>query len=172
MRLFLSIPLDEKTKREIIVIRNKLRNHAESGRFTQEENLHLTLVFLGDVPKEQIPTIINIMDSAKWIPFPLLLNRMRSFKKDNGSIYWLGCEKCPMLLKLQKELADKLRVAGFKVEFKVFLPHLTLGRQIVSKKSLEQEFPPIVYNVNYFSLMQSDRTNRKLTYKEIHRTTV
>lgn len=52
MRLFLSIPLDEKTRREIIAIRNKLRNHAESGRFTQEENLHLTLVFLGEISKD------------------------------------------------------------------------------------------------------------------------
>ncbi len=172
MRLFLSIPLDEKTKREIIVIRNKLRNHAESGRFTQEENLHLTLVYLGDISKEDLPAIINIMDSAKWIPFTLLLNRMRFFQKDNGDVYWLGCEKCPMLLKLQKELADKLRVAGFNVEFKNFVPHITLGRQVTSKKSLEQEFPPIVYNVKYFSLMQSERTNRKLTYTEIHRTSV
>jgi len=172
VRLFLSIPLDEKTRREIIAIRNKLRNHAESGRFTQEENLHLTLVFLGEISKDQIPTIISIMDSAKWITFPLLLNRMRYFKRENGDIYWLGCEKCPMLLKLQKELADKLRVAGFKVEFRNYVPHLTLGRQVTSKKSLEQEFPPIVYNVKYFSLMQSDRTNRKLNYTEIHRTTV
>ena len=170
MRLFLSIPLDEKTRREIIVIRNKLRNHAESGRFTQEENLQLTLVFLGEISEEEIPVITSIMDSAKWITFPLLLNRMRSFSREHGDLYWLGCEKCPMLLKLQKELADKLRVAGFKVEFRNFVPHLTLGRQVTSKKSLEQEFPPIVYNVKYFSLMKSERTNRKLIHTELHRT--
>ena len=78
----------------------------------------------------------------------------------------------PHAFKTTKELADKLRVAGFNVEFKNFVPHITLGRQVTSKKSLEQEFPPIVYNVKYFSLMQSERTNRKLTYTEIHRTSV
>lgn len=169
VRLFIAIPFDDKTKREILVLRNKIRNHAESGRFTQEDHFHLTLVFLGEVPEERLEEISNIMNSIKWSPFPLTLDRMGTFQREGGDLYWLGCEKCPLLMKLQKELADRLRVAGFNIEFRTYMPHLTIGRQVTSKKIQEPDFPNILYPVTHFSLMESQRIGGKLIYTEIYR---
>jgi len=169
VRLFIAIPFDEKTKREIIILRNKIRNHADSGRFIQEENLHLTLVFLGEVLEEKTKEVLQIMEGIKWSSFPLVLNRVGTFHREDGDVYWLGCEKCPILIKLQKELADRLRVTGYDIEFRSYIPHVTLGRQVTSKKTLEPDFPNINCNVSHYSLMQSQHINGKLVYTEQYR---
>ena len=111
----------------------------------------------------------NIMNSIKWSPFPLTLDRIGTFQQEGGDLYWLGCEKCPLLMKLQKELADRLRVAGFNIEFRAYMPHLTIGRQVTSKKIQEPDFPNILYPVTHFSLMESQRIGGKLIYTEIYR---
>jgi 2'-5' RNA ligase len=43
-------------------------------------------------------------------------------------VIWLGCDPCPALQLVKKELDNQLSGLGIKFEFREFLPHLTLGR--------------------------------------------
>lgn len=175
MRLFIAINFDENVKKRIIEVREELRANSRQGNFTKDENLHLTLVFLGEIPGSQVGVIENIMEEAEEEPFELKFNRLGCFKrKQGGDIWWIGCEKNKTLMNIQRNLSDGLRKAGFNIEKRDFKPHLTLGREVMihgSGKvfgSGELEKRPIKSEVGQISLMLSERINGKLTYTSLY----
>ena len=54
MRTFIAIRFDEAIKEKITEVQDKLRDAAEKGHFTDRDNLHLTLIFLGEVSPNDI----------------------------------------------------------------------------------------------------------------------
>ena len=175
MRLFIAIGFEEDVKNRIIRVREELRNSSSSGNFTRDENLHLTLVFLGEVPGSRVKEIENIMEEIEEEPFELEFGSLGCFKRDLGKeLWWLGCKKNRTLMKLQRQLSEKLYSSGFKIEKRQYKPHLTLGREVMIEgggkvflsESLEQK--PIISHVSQISLMLSERINGKLTYTALY----
>jgi len=175
MRLFIAINFDENVKERIIDVREELRANSRQGNFTRDENLHLTLVFLGEVPGSQVGVIENIMEEIEEEPFELKFDKLGCFKRDQGGdLWWIGCEKSKALAAVQRQLSDSLRKAGFKIEKRAFKPHLTLGREVVvhgsgkifGSGSLEGD--PVKAEVGQISLMLSERINGKLTYTSLY----
>lgn len=176
MRLFTAILFDEETKDKIYNIEDKLRSVSKKGGFTDKENLHLTLNFIGETKRlEEVKKAMNLAaESIHHNSFILNIKGFGRFKRKEGDIYWLGVEKDDILLKLQKQLAIELKKAGFyEIDDTAYTPHLTLGRRVLLKdntdiKSLEDEIKSISMKVNKFSLMKSERLDGKLVYTEIY----
>ncbi|MDO4481332.1 MAG: RNA 2',3'-cyclic phosphodiesterase [Bacillota bacterium] len=175
MRLFIAINFDEDIKAQIAEVREELRNSSSSGNFTRDENLHLTLVFLGEVSGSRVREIENIMEETEEEPFELEFGKLGCFKRDSGGdLWWLGCGRNNGLMSLQRQLSERLRASGFKIEKRQYKPHLTLGREVViegggkvfGSRSLEQN--PIKVPVGQISLMHSERINGKLTYTSLY----
>lgn len=90
------------------------------------ERLHLTLHFLGAVPRERIPALRAAL-AWRGAPFSLTLSRPALWA---GGIAVLEPARIPPeLVALQAGLADALRRAGFEVEARRWRPHLTLARR-------------------------------------------
>jgi 2'-5' RNA ligase len=73
---------------------------------------------------------------------------------------------------LYRELADKVRAAGFGVEARRYTPHLTLVRgarlrEGFDLRSLSQQAGPMTVPVTKLSLMKSERLAGRLAYTEI-----
>lgn len=62
MRLFIAINFDKNFKDGLINIREELRNQSVFGNFTLDENLHLTLAFIGET--KNIQGAKNAVDRA------------------------------------------------------------------------------------------------------------
>ena len=62
MRLFVAINFDKETKRKILNIQDNLRKYA-TGSFSYYENLHLTLVFLGETDPSRLQRVEDAMQS-------------------------------------------------------------------------------------------------------------
>lgn len=170
MRLFTAILFDDKVKIELNTIKNKIKDLSLKGTFTDVNNLHLTLVFLGEVDVKNIEAIKSAINKVKFDKFNFNLNRLGRFKRDDGDIYWVGIEHNEALLKLQKELSYNLSLLGF--EQNDFKPHITLGRRVVLKNGVNVQdsiklTSDLHANVNKISLMKSERINGLLTYTEI-----
>ncbi len=180
MRLFVAINTDAPTKRRIIAVQDMLRRHAVSdwstcsaksarpcdlGNFTTPDNLHLTLVFIGESDDAQ--GIIRAMDSVGGDAFTLTFDGAGTFR---DGLWWLGCDKPPQLLQIQRRLSDALRGIGYEIENRAFKPHLTIARQVVTRTQPVLTYEPFPQQVASIELMQSHRVNGRLTYTPLHST--
>lgn len=173
MRLFIAINFNEEIKDKLCNIMQRLKQSASSGNFTHRENLHLTVVFIGEVPPEKINSVKAAMDKLYGEPFMLSINGLGYFKRDEGNIYWIGVEKNDTLSSINNQLSAELTKAGFTIEKREFKPHLTLGRKVILDNNFySNEFakciPAMTMKADKISLMKSERINGKLTYTEIY----
>jgi 2'-5' RNA ligase len=166
VRLFIAINFDDETIARLISLRDELRSHGECGNFTATENLHLTLAFLGECDAKQTADIKNAMNEAAFEPFPISIERVGRFKRDGGDIWWAGAQASKPLIGFQSDLTDKLIGAGFLLDKRKYSPHITLGREVVTKAEPWQ-ITPFGETVKSVDLMKSERINGKLTYTAI-----
>ncbi len=173
MRLFIAINLNDEIKDHLTKIISQLKANSSRGNFTRRENLHITLVFLGEVAKENLSLIQQAMEEIHADSFQLSLSGLGSFGRREGHLYWVGIESSNRLNDIYQQLREKLTRSGFVVEDRPFKPHLTIGRQVVirsdfDKAKLLQLLPPMKMEIGKISLMKSERIEGKLTYTEIY----
>ncbi|MDP4133228.1 MAG: RNA 2',3'-cyclic phosphodiesterase [Bacillota bacterium] len=164
MRIFAAVNFTDDFKREIKNTIESLKSQSESGNFTRDENLHLTLVFLGEARDlEKIKASMNEIDC---MPFKIKLSGCSSFKRGNSSLYYASLEKNSILNEIQKQLSLSLKSKGFYIEDREFKPHITLGREVVFSGP-KLNIKPAEMEVTKLSLMKSERLSGKLTYTEV-----
>lgn len=169
MRLFIAINFNDEVKDALCETAAELEAAMRRGRIARRENLHLTLAFIGETGR--VDDIIDVMEDAAeeafTEPVAITLSEAGVFKGRGGDLHWIGIENTPELKTLARKLAEGLREAGFEIEKRRFVPHITIGREIVL-------FEPAVIHVRSarmaaesISLMRSDRIDGKLVYTEI-----
>lgn len=173
MRLFIAINLNNEIKDYLLSAIGRLKKASVSGNFTHRENLHLTLVFLGELEPGRVPAIRTAMDRACDGPFRLSFAGFGRFRRRGGDIHWAGVEKNRDLIALQKSLCAELEAAGFSLEEREYSPHLTLGREIRLSEPAADIYGELAsadkeMHVSRISLMKSERIAGKLTYTEVH----
>lgn len=173
MRLFIAVKLNDEIKDHLMKAIDALKCRSSKGNFTHRDNLHLTLVFLGEIGPERLEDIHSAIDRISGEPFLLMLTGFGRFKRNGGDIHWAGIEKDEMLFKIQKQLEKELRDAGFSLEDRDYNPHLTLGREVRLKDPSDDIYGLLTESrpemtAARISLMKSQRVNGMLTYTEIY----
>jgi|WetSurSiteA1Bulk_404760.scaffolds.fasta_scaffold00196_12 RNA 2',3'-cyclic 3'-phosphodiesterase len=130
-RIFIAIDIvpSPKLKEDYELVRYRMR--LERINWVQVDNLHITLNFLGDTEEEMLPDIMDrLQDIANGKqPFGLTLRSFGVFSSlRDPRVIWIGCDPCPELVQIKKELDYCLSGFGFVPENRAFSPHLTLGR--------------------------------------------
>ena len=170
MRLFFAFRLDEAVRDALCTAMERMRPCCAQGRFTPRGNLHLTLVFLGEVPPERLRDAESAMEEVSAECFTLQIGGMGCFRQRGGYLYWAGVERSTPLLSLYNSLCGKLTERGFRLEEKAYRPHLTLVRQAVLREECDRSaftVPVLQSRVDSFSLMLSERGNGGPVYTEI-----
>lgn len=171
MRTFLAILLEEQAINRLYEGVKALQQYNKQGNFSRKENLHLTLVFIGET--NRLNDIKQAMNSVHIDPFQLQMDCLGRFRRRGGDLYWAGVKHCDPIFSLYHQLCNALKQRGFQLENKDYLPHLTLGREVFlsssfSSKDWESKFLPIDILVSKVSLMKSERINGTLTYTELY----
>jgi len=137
VRLFFAVDLPKEIKREVLTLAKQGEDNR--WRWTPEENIHLTLIFLGYLDEGLLPTIIKTAESALYNFQSLKINcQSIIYGPENvRRMIWLMFEKNSALEKLKNDLENALLKNGinFKMENREFKPHITLARL----KSMEQK---------------------------------
>jgi 2'-5' RNA ligase len=167
MRLFIAINFNETTKQELLALSDELRGASSSGRFSLPENLHLTLVFLGECDGKQTTAAKSILDAIVFEPFDITIDCVGRFKRDGGDIWWAGVRENKILSDLQRTLTAGLCSNGFTCDKRKYSPHITLGREIITRANPRQ-IKPFGETVTNIDLMKSERIGGKLTYTSIY----
>ena len=176
MRVFIAIELDAGLKDFLASIGRQLEGSSGGGRFTDRDNVHLTLKFIGEADEALIRKLAQILDAlAKGFePFRLALGGLGRFPRGGRSILWMGVEQSPELKRLFRQLERELGSVGISPEERPFTPHITLGRQVVLTRdfgtlaaSIPPERPEI--RADGLSLMESARVEGRLVYRPLHK---
>lgn len=175
MRLFFAVNFSKSVKEEIGVTVRAVKRLSEGGNFTRTENIHLTLVFLGEVETGLLPALKKTADQIKSEPFTLKTSGIGKFNKGGKSIYWLGVESSKELILLQENLFVRLSEQGFVSGQNKYTPHITLGRQVRAGEREDaliiSQKPEITVRMDGVSLMLSESKDGVLTYTEIYKST-
>ena len=151
MRLFIALVFDNETVERLSVLRDALHDQSERGSFVSRENLHLTLDFLGECSAEERDNAIKAIDSI------VSLDRIGTFSRDEGNIWWVGVKESMPLMKMQKELHSALVDYGLHVENRKCRPHITLGRRVITSARPGVLNIPIETTAEKIVLMLSER---------------
>lgn len=89
------------------------------------DTLHVTLAFIGEIPAERVADACKVADDVAVEPFDLTLDRLGYWK--HNRILWAGGVS-PHLTFLAESLGGKLRAAGFTLDDRPFVAHMTLLR--------------------------------------------
>jgi 2'-5' RNA ligase len=132
------------------------------GRVMRRDSLHLTLAFLGDVPADRMADAMQVADRIAAEPFELILDRIGYWK--HNRILWAGGVS-PALTFLADALGDGLRAAGFAIEARPFVAHLTLLRDAHCGGEVPPLAQPIAWPVGEFVLAESRRSREGSHYE-------
>jgi 2'-5' RNA ligase len=173
MRVFVAINFPTVVRRALLKHQQTIRNAAQSGSFTHEENLHLTLVFLGEVPIVDLPRIHAIVDTVDFPPFLLSFDEIGRFDRKGKDIWWVGIRRNRNLLDLQAALDAAFRRAGYRLDSRPYTAHITLAREVrilypEDRRRLCTAIAPIETEVTRVSVMESTRIGGRLTYREVY----
>lgn len=176
MRVYIAINFEDNIKNYFDKITSDIKKHCIEGKFTEKNNFHLTIRFIGEADDLQITKIKEAIERAvlKIRPFELLVNNLGIFKRKSTNILWVGVEQNAVLSELHKELSTLLK--EFKIPFydKLFMPHITLGRRVLFNEDSEDlnnliQFERISIPVKVITLMASKEEHGKLNGVPIYK---
>ncbi len=173
MRLFVAINFNSDIQRRIISIQKDLYERSKKGRFVPRDNLHLTLVFLGEVGEARVKLAQLCVKNIEAKPFTMKVNRLGKFKRPTGDLYWAGIQPNTNLDSIYKQLYDNFNSYEFYIKDAEYIPHLTLARDVLLKEGVDleqykEDFPQIDIEVNSIQLMKSHVEDGKLIYTPLY----
>ena len=160
MRLFIAVRLSEEMKRALLRVREEMEARGVRGNFTREENLHLTLAFIGEYPDPE--DAAEALGTVSFEPFSMALEGLGSF----GDLWWAGMRQSEALETLARRVRRALAAAGLPFDRKRFSPHITLIRR-ASGRMPGVTIEPVEMTVRRVSLMRSDRGKNGMIYTEL-----
>ena len=171
MRLFIAVFPDAEAKTELQRLQEQIRAQADKGSFTRPENLHLTLIFLGEIPMEKLKLLYPIIKGIKASAFEITFNRTGYFTHGRNELWWAGADPndptLPLLNQIHGQLKNELTKEGFRIDKKPFNAHITLGREIRPSRPIVPDCRLIKIKVDRLSLVKSEHIHGVLTYTEI-----
>jgi len=129
MRLFFGISLPESIRRAVSSRAAECQIQIP-GRYTCEENYHITLAFLGSVPDARVCDAQAVLQRCAGItPAPLLtLEETGFFGRAQNAILIARVSSAPSLAPLHDALIRGLEAASLPFDPGPFSPHITLAR--------------------------------------------
>jgi len=137
IRTFIAIELPVEVKQVARKIQNQLGVSIEGIRWVKNENIHLSVKFLGNVEENRINDIaVAVKNAVKDISvMNLKTGHLGIFPNERRPrILWLGMEgDVPEFIRMSKNCESELAKVGFEKDAREIKPHITVGR-IRSKK--------------------------------------
>jgi 2'-5' RNA ligase len=134
MRLFIGVELDDRVRAAAAATAGALARQLGSrvdARWIPGANLHITLVFIGEVEEARGAEILKALDRPFVTPgFDLHLARIGAFPPSGPPrVLWMGVGAgTESLIDLYGELAERLAALGIPRERRRYSPHLTIAR--------------------------------------------
>nr|AMK59380.1 2'-5' RNA ligase [uncultured bacterium UPO57] len=123
-RLFVSLSLPEV----VLDALAQLQSGLKGARWLAEDQLHLTLQFIGEVDRHGLEECASALASVSAPAFELRLSGCGFYGDKRPRVLWVGAAPCPALMHLQSKIATALARAGHPGDRRKFSAHVTIAR--------------------------------------------
>jgi len=172
MRIFIALLFEDEIKDLIYDYLEEVESISDSGNFSSNENLHLTLLYLGETSPAMLERIRYKLNEIVMKKFFYETETLGSFKKSqNRRIVYLGVKKSFNLESLYNLVVLKLKELGLNFPTEKYTPHITLGRQVslIAEDEIRQvKTESLRIQATRISIMESTRIDGELTYRELY----
>jgi 2'-5' RNA ligase len=130
MRLFVALDISEAVRKNLAGMRRDLPSSGSQLRWVPPQNFHVTLKFIGSVPPEKLPSIIEALHRVSLADQVQLRIRGVAWvvNAKTGVMLFATVEDSKPLTALATAIDQQLEQLGFTPENRTFMPHLTLVR--------------------------------------------
>lgn len=133
VRTFIGIDIGEDIRERAVALQGKLAQSGTEIKWVAPGNVHVTLLFLGEVDEREILSICRAVEevASRHKPFSMKVERVGSFPNlRRPRILWVGVgqgsqELCSLHDALEPPL---LKLGCYRREERKYAPHITLGR--------------------------------------------
>ncbi|EKD49723.1 MAG: hypothetical protein ACD_63C00064G0005 [uncultured bacterium] len=178
-RIFLALNLPTGVKSGLFKLQYKLNRKELPIRWTVKQNLHMTVLFLGNLNNWELDKACGIADNitSKFTKFEIEFIKISIFKNfRNPRIINVRSKDSSKMYKIYSLLKNNfLKEKMGKIEQQKFKPHVTIGRFIHSdfdKKLLKpwkRAKLSIKVPVESIDILESDMSQKPVEYTLIHR---
>ncbi len=162
MRLFFALWPDDDIRLQLASQRLEIAR-LTGGRPTLPVTLHMTLVFMDNVPEERLAELQMLAIRVQTPAFDYRLDTAGCF--GGPAVAWIASDATPRaLFKLQSALQRAVAEAGFEVDQRTFRPHITVARQVTHNF---ESYPitPVVWPIRHFCLVKPIKSAAGIYYE-------
>lgn len=131
LRAFVALEVSEEVRRGLAEVQTSLKKTHAHVSWVPPENLHISLVFLGNITRNLVAPVAGALDGAAAAtrPFSFRVAGLGSFgSRQSPRVIWAGVPDPAEIRALHDRLTPRLRAIGLTLETREFQAHLTLGR--------------------------------------------
>ncbi len=169
-RLFVAIRPPESI-RDLLI---DAMDEAPSLGWVADDNIHLTLRFIGEVERPLANDIADALSRIAFPPFELRLSGVGRFDQRSGGALWAGVEPKAAVAELAAKIDRACVAAGIEPERRAFHPHVTLARYRRRDAEAAEEFErrnadlsSPQFAVDRFILFESRLSRHGAHYEEV-----
>jgi 2'-5' RNA ligase len=159
IRLFVGIELPAELRRRMVMIQTGV----ERAKWVPEENLHLTLRFIGEVSEDVAADAADALSTVRAAPFQVTVDGAGHFEsRKRVRALWLGIERSDALMGLRDRIESALVRTGLEPERRKYKPHITIARLNNGSPGMAREwlaantmFRAVPFTVDKFVLFSS-----------------
>lgn len=125
IRLFVGMALPDTVKKDLYAVCHGLPR----VKWVEEEQLHLTLRFIGEVDGGLYTDIKDSLQDIRMDAFSVKLKGLGHFPpRKNPRVLWVGIEPQDSVTMLRNRVESVLVKIGLEPERRKFSPHITIAR--------------------------------------------
>lgn len=123
-RLFVAVRPPEEVRERLL----ELMEGVPDLRWQQDEQLHLTLRFIGEVERPLAEDLAAELERVRFEPFSLSLHGVGTFERHRRGALWAGVQPKDPLKALSAKVERACQSVGLQPERRAYHPHITLAR--------------------------------------------
>jgi 2'-5' RNA ligase len=132
VRTFVAVPLADDVRGRVAALQTEWMRLLPEIKWVEEENLHVTLVFLGEVEDRELPKVCQLARQAvaDREPFTMGVGQVGCFPNPRRPrVLWAGVGPgAEEVVAVHDGVEAALETLGFRREDRRYTPHITLGR--------------------------------------------
>jgi 2'-5' RNA ligase len=140
LRCFIAIRVPGAVRKAIAETMDILKKSGADVKWVPEENVHITLKFLGSTNEASIGEIKESLHRsvAAYRPFSVRITGTGYFPAGRRPrVVWIGIDDAGTVSDLQRNVEEVMVKFGYEREKRPFSPHLTIGRVKSDKRLAE-----------------------------------